>query len=220
GGGGGGSRAKVCGGSGMAEGRSASTAMGSDEGTATGSGGGTSSPTSEMPSSVGMTTAATTSPAVPPPQPTVPLWPGYGGSGGHISSPQPANPWFGYLNMLQQPHVAMPQSVGENSHFVGFAKNWNPPSPPAPAPYANGTPTQKVCIDIDTDDGAEASKSVKKRYWSHDEEVRLASAWLNISKNPVHGNCKKIDSFWGQITEEFNKNTHPDLSRRRSTGHS
>jgi len=32
---------------------------------------------------------------------------------------------------------------------------------------------------------------VKKRYWSHNEEVALASAWLNISKDPIHGNDKK-----------------------------
>jgi hypothetical protein len=30
-----------------------------------------------------------------------------------------------------------------------------------------------------------------------------ASAWLNISKDPIHGNDKKSDSFWGQITENI-----------------
>jgi hypothetical protein len=40
-----------------------------------------------------------------------------------------------------------------------------------------------------------------------------ASAWLNISKDPIHGNDKKSDSFWGQITEEYNKNNQPDRIR-------
>jgi hypothetical protein len=40
-----------------------------------------------------------------------------------------------------------------------------------------------------------------------------ASAWLNTSKDPIHGNDKKSDSFWGQITEKFNKDTPPDRIR-------
>ncbi|CAN6347370.1 unnamed protein product, partial [Urochloa humidicola] len=180
-----------------AKGRGGGSGLAKDGGSGTAKDGGTSSPTAPI-SPATPTPAASPTPAVVlPSQPTVPWWPGCGGSSGQSSSPQSANLWSGYLNMLQQPHLAMPQQLGENSHFVGFANNWIPPSP-VPAPYANGTPTQKERIDIDANDGAEASKSVKKRYWSHDEEVRLASAWLNISKDPVHGNCKKIDSFWGQ----------------------
>ncbi|CAL5003063.1 unnamed protein product [Urochloa decumbens] len=87
-------------------------------------------------------------------------------------------------------------------------------SPPSPAT----TPTTRnpnASIDIDDDDSVEASKPVRRRFWSHDEEVRLASAWLNTSKDRIHGNDKKIDSFWGQITKEYNRNTPPD--RRRDT---
>lgn len=40
-----------------------------------------------------------------------------------------------------------------------------------------------------------------------------ASAWLNTSKDPIHGNDKKSDSFWGQITAEFNKDLEPDRTR-------
>jgi len=46
------------------------------------------------------------------------------------------------------------------------------------------------------------------------ESLLKASAWLNISKDPIHGNDKKGDSFWKQITEEYNRNM-PD--RRRDT---
>jgi hypothetical protein len=71
-----------------------------------------------------------------------------------------------YFNLLQQPLYPPLQSIGENSYFVGVAKSMNPPSPAT-------TPTGRVSIDIDVDDGAEASRGVKKRFWSHDEEVRL-----------------------------------------------
>ena len=40
-----------------------------------------------------------------------------------------------------------------------------------------------------------------------------ASAWLNTSKDPIHGNDKKSDSFWGQITKEFNQNNQRDHYR-------
>ena len=111
--------------------------------------------------------------------------------------------------MFQQSFLPPLQPFGENSHFVGATNNFQPPSPAPAAPYAN----ERASIDLDEDDGVEASKSVKKRYWSHDEEVRLASAWLNTSKDPIHGNDKKSDSFWGQITKEFNQNSQQDHHR-------
>ncbi|PVH36986.1 hypothetical protein PAHAL_6G215000 [Panicum hallii] len=134
-----------------------------------------------------------------PPPPYASWWPGSGAGnlGGQSTS---ANPRGSYFNLLQQPLYPPLQSIGENSYFVGVAKSMNPPSPAT-------TPIGRVSIDIDVDDGAEASRGVKKRFWSHDEEVRLASAWLNTSKDPIHGNDKKSDSLGGQITEKFNKNS-------------
>jgi hypothetical protein len=48
-------------------------------------------------------------------------------------------------------------------------------SPPSPAPQTNdkGTQTKTVNINIDDDDGVETNKSVKKRYWTSDEEIGL-----------------------------------------------
>jgi hypothetical protein len=65
-----------------------------------------------------------------------------------------------------------PEPYGENSHFVGFTHNLRPPSP-APQPKDKGTRTKTVNINIDDDEGVEANKSVKKRFWTPDEEVRL-----------------------------------------------
>jgi hypothetical protein len=55
--------------------------------------------------------------------------------------------------------------------------------PPAPAPPPNetGIQTEKNSIEIDDDDdggGVAASRPVKKRYWTHDEEVRLVKTRL------------------------------------------
>ncbi|RLN43366.1 hypothetical protein C2845_PM01G22220 [Panicum miliaceum] len=134
----------------------------------------------------------------PPPPPSAPYWPGFGGSSGPSSSPhgnQAPNPWAGYLNILQPTYFPPPpQQLGENFHFVGLSKHLNLPSP-APPPCTTRTQTEKNSIEIDDDDGVAASKSVKKRYWSHEEEVRLASSWLNTSKDPIHGNDNKGDSF-------------------------
>ncbi|CAN6323597.1 unnamed protein product [Urochloa humidicola] len=101
---------------------------------------------------------------------------------------QAPNPWGSYFNLLQQSFCPPMQPNGENSHFVGIG---NSMSPPSPATTPTPTPTD----------------AVKKRFWTHDEEVRLASAWLNTSKDPIHGNDKNRDSFWGQITEKYNKDS-------------
>lgn len=82
----------------------------------------------------------------------------------------------GFVNLMQQRHFAgfapphMP--LGENSHLVGFTNTVNPPSP-ITSPASNGNKTPNVSIDIEDDDTDETSKSVKKRYWSHNEEVAL-----------------------------------------------
>ena len=76
--------------------------------------------------------------------------------------------------MLQQPHFPTPsQSFGENTHFVDFTNSYSPQSP-ATTPTNNTSKTPNGSIDIEDDDSAEANNTVKKRYWSHNEEVALA----------------------------------------------
>jgi len=75
--------------------------------------------------------------------------------------------------LLQQPHFPTPsQSFGENTHFADFTNSYSPPSP-ATTPTNNTSKTPNVSIDIEDDDRAEANNTVKKRYWSHNEEVAL-----------------------------------------------
>jgi hypothetical protein len=39
------------------------------------------------------------------------------------------------------------------------------------------------------------------------------SAWLNTSKDPIYGNDKSRDTFWGQISDHFNMNIQEHLKR-------
>ncbi|ONM18167.1 hypothetical protein ZEAMMB73_Zm00001d004016 [Zea mays] len=111
------------------------------------------------------------------------------------------------------------QPLGENFHFVGLTQNFNTSPPPPPPPNAKRTQKPSrlakgtIQIDGDGDATTEESKAVKKRYWTHDEEVRLASAWLNCSNDPIHGNDKKGETFWKEIAEYFNKHAPADRQR-------
>ncbi|XP_021303245.1 glutathione S-transferase T3 [Sorghum bicolor] len=77
--------------------------------------------------------------------------------------------------------------------------SFNPMSPPSPSVY--GTPSP----ESENMEANRAAKVNNKRYWTHEEEERLASAWLNTSKDPIHGNDKKGDTFWKEVTDMFNK---------------
>jgi len=82
-----------------------------------------------------------------------------------------------YFNFLPQPHFSLPPQLGEKKfHFVGLSKNLHPPSP-SPPPHATRTQIENS-IEIDDDVGVGASKHVKKRYWIHDEKVRLVNTQL------------------------------------------
>jgi len=75
--------------------------------------------------------------------------------------------------LLQQPHFpTQSQPLGENAHSVGFTNSYSQPSP-ATTPTNNTSKTPNGSIDIEDDKSAEANNTVKKRYWSHNEEVAL-----------------------------------------------
>jgi len=72
---------------------------------------------------------------------------------------------------------------------------------PAPPPYATGVPTENGSIDIDDDGGGGgvASRQVKKRFWTHDEEVKLVITqlpWFTY-------NLFKLDLMIDQFVNSF-----------------
>uniref|UniRef100_J3L075 Uncharacterized protein n=1 Tax=Oryza brachyantha TaxID=4533 RepID=J3L075_ORYBR len=87
-------------------------------------------------------------------------------------------------------------NMSQNFHFVGappqFAPvNCNGSSPPLaetatpPTRHVNQNP-----ISIDSDD-----------------DTDIVSAWLNNSMDPINGNNKKAEKYWGDVAKEYNKTT-------------
>ncbi|KAL6841640.1 hypothetical protein ACP4OV_028579 [Aristida adscensionis] len=149
--------------------------------------------------------------------------------GNQLTAHQWPYPPGGFLNYLQpqfSPFAQGPQAP-ENFHFVGVPPNFGAFSSPPPAPVPKGTPSpavastkgrsqkqkENVPIDIDNDKEAETEKKSSRMHWTHEEEVRLASAWLNNSNDPINGTCKKNEKFWGDVTDAYNSNT-PEARRR------
>ncbi|CAO2141885.1 unnamed protein product [Urochloa humidicola] len=51
--------------------------------------------------------------------------------------------------------------------------------------------------------------------WSEEDNIRLASAWLMHSVDPIKGNGQKGDSYWQNVAIEFNSNL-PASGKKRS----
>jgi hypothetical protein len=66
------------------------------------------------------------------------------------------------------------QPLGENFHFVGLTHNFYTSRLPAKrTPKPPRLAKETIEIDGDGDAATEETKAVEKRYWTHDEEVRL-----------------------------------------------
>ncbi|KAL5672646.1 hypothetical protein ACJX0J_016952, partial [Zea mays] len=69
---------------------------------------------------------------------------------------------------------------------------------------------------IETDDGIEENRKGSRLIWKHDEDVRVMSAWLEHSLDPVRGNNKKSDKYWQDVADEYNLSTVANRVRTRS----
>ncbi|RLM70363.1 hypothetical protein C2845_PM17G07300 [Panicum miliaceum] len=76
---------------------------------------------------------------------------------------------------------------------------------------ASSSSKGKTVIDID--DGEEVRKE-KRLSWTPDEDVRLVSAWLFHSNDPINGNGKKNDHYWGDVHADYNNTTPPNRKRK------
>ncbi|XP_015690403.2 glutathione S-transferase T3-like [Oryza brachyantha] len=104
-------------------------------------------------------------------------------------------------------------NMSQNFHFVGahaqFAPvNCNDSSPllaetaTPPRRHVNQNP-----ISVDSDDDTDVVRTKSKLNWLQVEDVRLVSAWLNNSMDPINGNDKKAEKYWGDVAKEYNKTT-------------
>lgn len=69
---------------------------------------------------------------------------------------------------------------------VLFPATW-PPMPPM-------APTTNSGTIINLDDGDDV-RTAKRLTWASDEDLRLVSAWLYHSNDPINGNGKKNESY-------------------------
>ncbi|KAL6899490.1 hypothetical protein ACP4OV_006148 [Aristida adscensionis] len=68
--------------------------------------------------------------------------------------------------------------------------------------------SQHPLIKVDNDDDEEGDGRIDRRLqWTKDEDLRLVSAWLNNSNDPIDGNCKKYDRYWKDVTDAYNSTT-------------
>ncbi|CAN6207429.1 unnamed protein product [Urochloa humidicola] len=98
----------------------------------------------------------------------------------------------GFVNSLQMPYPYVNSQLPENSHFVGGPSTRGIPSP-------HDATNVEETIDVDADDTLEPARTDKRLNWTHEEDVRLASAWLHNSLDPVDGNDKKADKYWADV---------------------
>ncbi|PUZ38159.1 hypothetical protein GQ55_9G174900 [Panicum hallii var. hallii] len=60
------------------------------------------------------------------------------------------------------------------------------------------------------------ARSDRRLNWSIEEDIRLVSAWLHNSIDPVDGNNKKSDQYWSDVTSTYNSSTKCSCMRNRN----
>nr|TKW39584.1 hypothetical protein SEVIR_1G188700v2 [Setaria viridis] len=75
-----------------------------------------------------------------------------------------------------------------------------------PQVASNGSSSQAIHIDDDNNDG-NCSRTEKHLIWTKEEDLRLVSALVNNSNDPIQSNFKKNDQYWKGIAYVFNSTT-------------
>lgn len=75
-----------------------------------------------------------------------------------------------------------------------------------PQAASNGSSSQAIHIDNDNNDG-NCSRTEKRLIWTKEEDLRLVSAWVNNSNDPIQSNFKKNDQYWKGVAYVFNSTT-------------
>ncbi|XP_051179378.1 uncharacterized protein [Lolium perenne] len=114
----------------------------------------------------------------------------------------------------------------ENLHFVGASPHDSfstPPPPPHPKAASRSAPAQvgstsskrkRKAITVDDDELGE--RTAYRLTYTPDEHVRLASAWLECSLDPIEGNGKKGEQFWDDIAALYSSTTASNRKRDRN----
>ncbi|WVZ64366.1 hypothetical protein U9M48_013892 [Paspalum notatum var. saurae] len=68
--------------------------------------------------------------------------------------------------------------------------------------------------DRNGNDDEEERVGGRRLAWTEQDNMRLLSAWLNNSIDPIDGNCKKGEVYWKQVANEYNDNSPVDRRRK------
>nr|XP_034577301.1 glutathione S-transferase T3-like [Setaria viridis]TKV93537.1 hypothetical protein SEVIR_9G232200v2 [Setaria viridis] len=108
------------------------------------------------------------------------------------------------------------------SPTVGTTKRKSATSPIAPSSEqtpigrSNAKNKETIDVDADADENPQDPRTDKRLNWTKDEDIRLASAWLRNSKDPVDGIDRKEDQYWADGTKEYNQTTKNCRQRNRN----
>ena len=64
-------------------------------------------------------------------------------------------------------------------------------------------PVEDIQATQTTGESIRLEKGVRQRNFSEREDCLLASAWLNVSLDPIHGTNQSKSTYWGRITEYY-----------------
>jgi hypothetical protein len=111
-------------------------------------------------------------------------------------------------NSLLSGNSYLKPNFGANSSPIGSA------SPVSQEQQQIGVDPVNTLVWSDNDSSPEESEKKEGRiFWSEQENLRLVSAWLKISTNPIVGVDRRGDRYWKDIAAEYNLNTPKDRRR-------
>ncbi|KAI4969482.1 hypothetical protein ZWY2020_000396 [Hordeum vulgare] len=138
------------------------------------------------------------------------------------------NEWLGQSKKRKMPetgemgkHTSTPEDAEDIPRPPGIKKSKKECNGKAPQPSPSirkpRTPVKPSGSQqtISVDNAEDGDKRTEKRLaWTSQDDVRLMSAWLSCSTDPINGNNKKSDQYWGDVTNVYN-NTTPKNRRRQ-----
>ncbi|BAF05014.2 Os01g0385600 [Oryza sativa Japonica Group] len=62
-------------------------------------------------------------------------------------------------------------------------------------------------INVENGNNGNSTRTEKRLGWSTEEDLRLVSAWLNNSNDPIESNFKKNDKYWADVAAAYNSTT-------------
>ncbi|KAF0897200.1 hypothetical protein E2562_034243 [Oryza meyeriana var. granulata] len=129
----------------------------------------------------------------------------HGGGHGH---------WFSSANVMSN-STAMEPFLYAHAPFPLFSTQPPPAAPTVQVPPSSSSGFgRRNRVATTPEAGNDANK---RMYYTHEEDLKLVSTWLNNSTDPIEGNARKGETYWTKVAKAFNATT-PD-ERKREVSH-